>query len=283
MAVILLLTEGSGFTLAAEKKSADEVAKELSNPAGSLASLNFNLQYTEFTGDLPGSDDQKSTVLTFQPVLPFPVGNKGRNILFRPLVPLPFDQPVFNAQKGTFENADFNLGDITYDLAYAGTNMKTKQEGYLWGVGMAGTLPTATDNNLAGDQWRLGPEFFGGIIKKWGLVGALVSNQWNVGGSNDTYYSALTAQYFWAVTLGNGWQLVSTPVISYDWQADSDDAWTVPIGFGVAKTTKIGNKPWKFTFQVQKYVVTPDTFGPDWLVKLTVTPVVKNVFASWFR
>ena len=42
------------------KKSADEIAKELANPAGSLASLNFNLQYTEFTGDLRGADDQET-------------------------------------------------------------------------------------------------------------------------------------------------------------------------------------------------------------------------------
>ncbi len=113
-------------------------------------------------------------------------------------------------------------------------------------------------------------------------MGALVSNQWDVGGSNDTSYSTLTSQYFYAITLGNGWQLASSPVLSYDWKADSDDAWTVPIGFGAAKTTKIGNTPWKFQLQVQKYVVQPDTFGPDWLVKFTVTPVVKNVFASLF-
>ena len=114
-------------------------------------------------------------------------------------------------------------------------------------------------------------------------MGALIGHQWDVGGSNDTYYSTTTSQYFYAIGLGNGWQIASSPVLSYDWQADSDDAWTVPIGFGVAKTTKIGNMPWKFSFQVQKYVVTPDTFGPDWLVKFTVTPVVKNVFATWFR
>ena len=276
--MILGLIVSPGEAPADEKKSVDEIAKELSNPAGSLASLNFNLQYTEFTGDLPGSDDQKSTALIFQPVLPFPVGDKGRRIIFRPAISLPFDQPAFNANKSDFESAGFNLADITFDLVYASTNMKTKHEGFLWGVGMAGTFPTATDDDLGGDQWRVGPEVFGGIIRKWGVVGALVANQWNVDGSNDASYSTLTAQYFYAITLGNGWQLASSPVFTYDWKADSGDAWTVPVGFGVAKTTKIGKMPWKFAFQVQKYVVQPDTFGPDWLVKFTVTPVVKNPF-----
>ncbi len=282
MAIILFLIVGSGVASAAEEKSVDEVAKELSNPAGSLASLNTNIQYTEYTGDLPRSDDQESWALTLQPTLPFPVGDKGRRIIFRPLVPVPINQPVFNPEKGKFEDADVNLGDITYDLVYAGTHMKSKTNGFLWGAGAAGTLPTATNGDLGGNQWRLGPEGFGGIIRKWGLVGALVSHQWNVGGSNDTYYSTTTSQYFYAIGLGNGWQLASSPVISYDWQADKDEAWTVPVGFGVAKTTRIGNMPWKFQFQVQKYVVTPDTFGPDWLVKFTITPVVKNVLASLF-
>jgi len=283
VAIALILIVGSGSAVAQEKKSADEIAKELANPAGSLASLSFNLEYTEYTGDLPRSDDQERTALTFQPVLPFPVGDKGRRIIFRPLIGMSFDQPVFNAAKGDFDSEDTNLLDTSFDLVYAGTTMSSKHEGFLWGMGMAGTLPTASDDDLGGDQWRFGPELFGGIIRKWGIVGALVSHQWDTGGSNDTNYSATAAQYFYAYSLGGGWQIASSPVLSYDWKADSDDAWTVPLGFGVAKTTKIGNMPFKFAFQVQKYVVQPDTFGPDWLVKLTVTPVVKNVFASWFR
>jgi len=264
----------------AEEKSADAIAKELANPAGSLASLNFNLQYTEFTGGLPNSDDQESWSMIFQPVLPFPVGNKGRRIIFRPAFTVPFDQPIFNPAKNDFDSADVNLADTTFDLVYAGTEITSKAEhkGFFWGVGLAGTLPTATSDDLAGDQWRFGPELFGGIIRKWGLVGALAANQFHVAGSNDTSYSNLTAQYFYAVGIGNGWQIASSPVLSYDWKADSGDKWTVPVGVGVAKTTKIGNHPWKFSFQVQKFLTQPDTFGPDWLVKLTITPVIKNPF-----
>ncbi len=281
LGLILLFSTGSAF---AEGKSADEVAKELSNPAGSLASLNFNLQYNEYTGDLPNSDDQNSTSLLFQPTLPFPVGDKGNKVIFRPAMTVLFDQPMFNANRMDFGTADMNLSDTGFDLVYAGTEMTNKKEkkGFLWGVGLAGTLPTATDDDLGGEQWRFGPELFGGIIREWGLVGALVANQWNTGGSNDTAYSTLTAQYFYAYGLGGGWQISSSPVLSYDWHADSDEALTLPLGVGVAKTTKIGEQSWKFQFQVQKYVVQPDTFGPDWLVKFTATPVIKNPFLGLF-
>jgi hypothetical protein len=191
---------------------------------------------------------------------------------------MPFDQPVFDPYKADFDDADIALADTTFDLVYAGTTMRTKTDGFLWGVGLAGTLPTATDSDLQGDQWRFGPEAFGGIIKKWGLIGALVSHQWDTGGSNDVSYSTTAMQYFYAYSLGGGWQISASPVASYDWKADGDEALTLPIGFGVAKTTMIGEQPWKFQFQVHKFVVQPDAFGPDWLVKLTVTPVIKNPF-----
>jgi hypothetical protein len=78
------------------KASADAIAKELANPAGSLASLSNNFEYWDYKGDLPGADDQDGWSYSFQPVLPFPVGNKGRRIIFRPLVPVKFQ---FQVQK----------------------------------------------------------------------------------------------------------------------------------------------------------------------------------------
>ena len=267
----------------ASKKSADDIAKELSNPAGSLASLNLNLQYQTFKGDIAGADEQDSWSILFQPVLPFPIGDSGRRFIFRPLVPVLFNQPIFDASENQFSEADPALGDITFDLAYAGTEMKENHKGLLWGVGIAGTLPTATESDIAGKQWRAGPEFFGGIIRTWGLIGALVSNQWDFSGWGSESYNVMTAQYFYAFGLGNGWQISSSPVLSYDWNADSDNALTLPLGFGVSKTTKIGPTPWKFSAQIQYFIKQPDNFGPDCLLKLTFTPVVQNRLADLFK
>ena len=277
----------SGAVSAAEPaKSADEVARELSNPAGSLASLNMNIQYPQYKGDLPNADDQNSTSLLFQPALPFPIGDQGRRMIFRPAIPVFFNQPFYDPAKGDFDEADTSLGDTTFDLVYAGTTMthpKTK-EGYLWGIGAAGTLRTATDDDIAGKQWRLGPELFGGILREWGIVGALVSNQWDVAGSDNVdEHSVMTAQYFYAYSLGQGWQISSSPIVTYDWKADSDDALTLPLGVGLARTMTLGDRNWKFQGQVQYFVEQPDQFCPDWLLKFTVTPVVQNKLANLFR
>lgn len=273
----VLIFEGI-FTTASAEDSVDSIAKEASNPAGSLALFHTNIQYQDFSGNLNNADKQNSTTVLLQPALPFPVGDEGNRVIFRPLIPIPLDQPVFDPSKDDFSDADTALGDITFDLVYAGTKMKNKNDGYLWGVGLAGTLPTASEDDLQGDQWRFGPEIFTGIIKEWGLVGALVSHQWDTGGSNDNTYSTTAAQYFYAYGLGNGWQISASPVATYDWEAKSNDKLSLPLGVGIAKTTKLGGKPWKFQFQVHKYVVQPDTFSPDWLVKLTITPIIQNPF-----
>lgn len=264
---------------AEEEKSADEIARELANPASALASLANNIEYREYTGDLPGAQDKESWAYSFQPVLPWNIGNLGDSstrIIFRPLFSVPINPVGFDTDKGRMENDDIELSDTTFDLVFAGTNAK---EGFLWGVGGAGTFPTGTGDPVQGDQWRVGPEVFGGIIRKWGLVGMLAANQFNVAGSNDEDYSAMSVQYFYAYGLGNGWQLAATPLVTADWHADSENTWSVPVGFGVAKTTLIGKLPIKFQFQVQKYVVQPDEFSSDWLTKFTITPVISNPFS----
>ena len=261
--------------------SADEAAKKLANPAGSLASFANNLTYTTFKGDLPGADDQEAWTYTFQPVLPFPVGDKGRRIIVRPALSVTFDQPAFNSSQGKFDNRGTNFNDITFDTVYAGNSMKSKQVGYLWGIGMAGTLPTASDDELSADQWRLGPEIFGGILRKWGVAGALVNNQYGLNG--DESYSTTTIQYFYGITLGSGWQILSAPVASYDWRAPSGEALTLPLGTGIAKTMKLGKTTWRFQMEVMYFVEQPDPFGSEWLVSFEARPIIQNPFLRWFR
>ena len=50
-----------------------------------------------------------------------------------------FDQPLFDPAKMDFEDADTEF--------------------------LAGTLPTASNDDVGGEQWRFGPELFGGIVR----------------------------------------------------------------------------------------------------------------------
>jgi hypothetical protein len=271
----ITLLIGLSATTAIAEESADDVAKDLSNPANARASMSSNLEYISFDGDLNGADDQSSTVYLFQPTLPFPVGDAGKNILFRPVLPVFLSQaqfdPTENAGLGGFDDVTGKLGDIGFDLVYAGTS----DTGVISGWGIAGTLPVGADE-VTGDQWRVGPEVFFGIARKWGVVGALVSHQWDVGGSNNADFSTTTAQYFYGISMGGGWIFGAGPVASYNHETDSDDALTFPIAIGLSRTIVKGSSINKFAVALTYNAERPETLGPEWTVKLTWSPVIDN-------
>lgn len=234
-----------------KSRSVDEIAKELSNPATPLASLNNVFEFHTFKGDLPGADNQTRFSYSFQPSMPFPLEN-GKVFIFRPLIPLLLDEPVFNSARNEFDSKGVGLGNISFDLVYGGTDDLVygdtdKDMGLLSLFGIFGSLPTATDDAVGSQQWRLGPEVAVGLIKKWGLVGFLAAQSWDVGGSNDEDFSTTTIEYFYAYGLGGVWQFAAGPTIEADWEADSANTWTVPIGIGIEKTTKFGSTPWNIS------------------------------------
>jgi hypothetical protein len=251
--------------------SAAEIAAELSNPNTVLGTLNTNLDYTRFDGDLPDAEDQEAWTMTFQPSLPYPVGD-GKNIFLRPAIPVIFDQAVPRANSG-FDDKGVELGDIGFDLAY-GQSFKTESGVNVVLAGLAGTIPTATDDALGSEQWLLGPELGGFIVRNWGAVGGLIFHKWDVAGE-DSYDTSITGgQYIYTVNLTDGWQIAGSPAWSYNHEADSDDALTLPLGTGIAKTSIIGGRPWKMSLQYWYYAEAPDDFGPKHLIRFTIGPVV---------
>jgi len=258
----------------AASPSADELAKSLANPNTPLASQNFKLQYRTFEGDLPGADDESSTTLLYQPAFPFPLDN-GATVFFRPAVPIIFDQPVFNQERGNFDS-EAGLGDISFDLAYG----RTTEGGLLWAVGMVSTLPTATKDELGPDRWNLGPEILIGKITPKYVLGALTTHQTDIGGSGDSDVSLTTVNAFATYLPGGGWNFGSAPIMSYDHE---NHQWTLPINFIFGKTVVWNGRPWKVGAEINYYLEQPDAFGPEWMLGINISPVVENVFASWFN
>jgi len=246
--------------------SASDVAKELANPNTTLGTLNFNFDYISYDGDLPGANGTNSKTMSFQPVLPYPVGD-GVNLFVRPNIPIIFDRPV---PSKNFEGSGFELGDIGFDAALG----KTFPGGLILVGGIVGTLPTASSDDVGLDQWLLGPEFAIAKIFDWGLLGLLVTHQWDVAGDDDFDTSITGGQYFYTINLEDGWQIQGSPTWSYNHEADSDNRLTLPVTAGLSKTTIFGSTPWKFSLQYSYFVEKPDNFGSDYQVRFTVTPVV---------
>lgn len=276
----------TGPVLGEEKMSAEELAKELANPNTSLGTLNFPIDYVSYKGDAPGADGHDSWRIGFQPVLPYNLG-EGLNLYARPYIPILIDQPIpvvgggdvaptpgdeFGiAGTSAFMDSDVELGDISFDVAIGKTfPSKTVLVG-----GIVGTLDTATDDAVGLGQYLLGPEVMVAQVFDWGVLGTLLTHQWDVAGDDDFDTSITGGQYFYTVNLGGGWQIQGSPTFSYNHEVSGGgEKWTLPLGTGIAKTTMIGKTPWKFSLQYWHYVKQSDAIGPDYQIRFSFAPVV---------
>ncbi|WP_051251636.1 hypothetical protein [Psychrilyobacter atlanticus] len=250
-------------------KDAAKVTRELSNPNTSLASLKFKFQYRDMSGDLPGADSHNSSLVLFQPTLPFKLDN-GNKILFRPAIPLYLDQGSPGSDGRI--HSESGVGDLGFDLVYAVNN----PNGILYAGGIIGQLPTGS-NEFTQNKFAFGPEVLIAKITNENLVGILPNHRWDTGGSGDTSISTSTTQVFCMKFLGEGWGVGSTPKFAYDWE---NEQWDVPINATITKTAIINGRPWKFDLEVNYYLEQNELYGNEWMISINVAPVVSNIFET---
>lgn len=254
--------------------SADEMAKKLANPNSPLATLNFKAQYRQFDGDLPKANQQSSTTITFQPSFPFSLDN-GDLVFFRPGIPLIINQPIPTTDGSGFEG-ETGLGDIGFDLAY-GVTTKT---GWAIAGGMVASLPTATEDKIGTNKFSAGPEL---LVAKLGanyVLGAYPNHMWDVAGSGDKDVSVTSAQLFGIWLPGGGWNVGTTPILSYD---HINDQATVPVNLTLGKTLIFDGTPWKVGIEFNYYVEKNESISPTWMIGFNFGPVVRNAFAEWLQ
>jgi len=274
-----------------EELTLDEIALELSNPVSKLAALKNDFEYRIYQGSLADASDESAFIYNFQASFPILLQN-GKTVQMRFNVPINGLQPIYeagpleispflirqNASRiptgGTFDNrhGHSHLGDASFDVAYGGVS----DSGFITMYGVAVVLPTSQDLSESIDQYQLGPEIALGKLTDWGIYGAWFKHLTGVAGESAWDTNMTSLEIFFAYGLGNGWQVFSNPVIQYDWEGDTDNQLFFPIGGGVSKTTSIGRVPLKLAFEVQKYIASPDSIGPDWLFTFSVTPVLGN-------
>ncbi len=279
---------------ATSAKSLDEIAVELTNPMGSLSAVFNDFEYHTFQGDLNGASDQTRLNYLITPSMPFPLAN-GKSLVLRATFPVSFGEPTLPFQIDQ-DYADWRirqfanflprdvpmrkdhsfLGDISVDLAYGGVN----ENGYITMFGAAVVLPSSRDGSSERDQYLLGPEFAFGKVTRWGVIGAWATHLTNVYSADEklpVYDTKLTSlKIFFAYGLGNGWQIISNPVIEYDWEGLRDNRLLLPIGGGISKTTSIGGMPLKMDLELFNYIESPTAFGPEWLLTFSITPVLSD-------
>lgn len=253
-----------------------ELDRKLNNPLTSFWSLTFQDNASINSGDAVEGDEYSNN-LFFQPFMPFEVGAEKQTMFtLRPVFPL-VTNPVFDDDSGESSEHKTGLGDVQM-LTLAGPNTG---EGVVWGVGATFVFPTASEDELGQGKYQAGPAAMVFNIGKPWVYGAIVQHWESYAGDSDRAdISRTDIQYTIRYALPNAMSIGMGPTITYDWEADSDDALTFPIGLGVTKTTRWGKTPVKLRAEVHYSLIKPDDYGSEWNFRIQVTPVINSPFKS---
>jgi hypothetical protein len=238
-----------------DAESTEALAKAAQNPVAKLISVPFQNNFNFGIGP----NEVTQWVLNVQPVIPITL-SEDWNLITRTIMPI-INQP--SPAPGIASAA--GLGDINPTFFFS----PAKDTGLIWGVGPTFTLPTATDPMLGNGQWCAGPAAVALTIHGHWVVGALANQQWSFAGWGSEDVNQLLIQPFVNYNLPKGWYLTMSPIITANWNADSGDKWTVPLGGGLGKIVKIGREPLNLMLAAYYNVEHPDN-GADWQLRFQV-------------
>jgi hypothetical protein len=253
LSTALLLT----ITLSAHAElSKEELAKLAQNPVGNLISVPFQNN----TNLNAGPEERTQNILNIQPVIPLSITNEW-NIITRTILPV-ISQP---APAGDRTNG-------TGDTVFTGFLSPAQPGKWIWGAGPVLQIPTNSSEYLGNRNWGLGASAVLLHLEKgspW-VYGALVNNVWSLTDDEEggAYNNGLI-QPFLNYNFANGVYFTSAPLVTVNWESESDDQWTVPLGGGVGKIFHFGKLPVNTSAQAYYNVVTPDN-GADWQIRLQV-------------
>lgn len=236
--------------------SVEELAKQTQNPLADLISLPFQ-NNTNFE---VGYEGRVQNVMNIQPIVPINL-NEEWILISRAILPVIYQPAMLPGQSD-----EFGLGD----LQYTGWFSPTGSSSFTWGVGPVLRFPTATDSALGSDKWSAGPSLVVVTMPgKW-VIGGIVQNVWSYCGDSDTNnVNEMLIQAVVNYNIKDGWYLTSAPIITANWDADSSNRWTVPLGGGFGKVFHFGERPVNISLQGYYNVEKPELAG-DWTLRFQV-------------
>ena len=260
-----LIASALGLALFSQPARAeDDLAAAAQNPIASMISLPIDTSF-DF-----GADNGSAIISNIQPVIPVTIGEI--NLVSRFILPVAYVEGAIGGlpsipelPPGTSESL-FGLGDLNY----TGFFSPAKAGSVIWGVGPSVMFPTATDPLLGAEKWSAGPSIV--VLtqpKPWSL-GLLARQLWSFEGASDRNdVSQTMLQYFINYNLNDGWYLMTDPVILANWQAPSDNRWTIPLGGGIGRIFKMGEQPLNVRLRSYYNFERPDG-SPEWSINFSV-------------
>jgi hypothetical protein len=244
---VVLITIGvlCGTVVPTCAQESSEIAKQAQNPIANLVSVPFENDFNPQTG--VNKDD--SYVLQMKPVVPIRLSNDW-TLITRTIIPVIQVPDLAPGVRGTT-----GLGDVQESLFLS----PAKAGPVIWGAGPVISLPTATQDTLGTKKLSVGPTVVVLRIQGHWLFGSLVQNLFSVAGpSARKDVNQMLMQPFVNYNLPHKWYLVSSPIVTSNWEVKPGERWTVPVGGGVGKIVHFGKLPVNMYTQFFRNVDRPD-------------------------
>jgi hypothetical protein len=226
-------------------QESSEIAKQAQNPIASLISVPLENDFNPQTG----INKEDSYVLEMKPVVPFKLSDDWtlitRTII--PVIQVPDLAPTVDGTTG--------VGDVQLSLFLS----PAKAGAVIWGAGPVVSFPTASQEILGTKKLSVGPTVVVLRIQGHWLFGTLVQNLFSVAGpAARADVNQMLMQPFANYNLRHGWYLTSSPIITANWEVNSNQRWVVPVGGGVGKIVHFGKLPVNMYTQFFRNVERPD-------------------------
>lgn len=213
-----------------QKPAADDaaaIAKKLANPIGALISVPFQNNMDVGIGEFNGSRN----TLNIQPIVPFSL-NAKYSLITRYIL------PVITQHDITGESTQQSgLADA---LVSGWISNAVVKNGFVWGVGAAFLIPTATDDLLGTKKFGVGPTVIVLQQKNGWTYGALVNQIWSVAGDEDRAdVNQMYLQPFITRNWKSGAGLTINSETTLNWEAGTTNSYINIMAGGL---TKFGNQ-----------------------------------------
>ena len=166
------------------------------------------------------------------------------------------------------------LGDFIDALFFS----RTQSNGFIWGVGPIMSFPIASDDKLGSGKWSAGPAVRIAYNSGPWHFGMLAGNLSSFAGDADRAdINQLLVRGLIRRKLNKGWFLKYSPIITANWNAESDQRWLIPLGGGIGKNFKLFSKAAAFSIEAYSNVIKPDG-APDSMFRIALTLPIPRAF-----
>jgi len=243
----------------AQADKGDDVARQLANPISNLISVPVQANYDENIGP---NDEGSVWRTNVQPVIPISISDDW-NVISRTIVPI-----INQSDIPTQGMGESGIGDVLQSLFFS--PKKPTAGGYVWGVGPAFLLDTATNDAIGAQKWAAGPT--GVVLTQRGpwTFGGLANHLESFAGEDKRAdISATFIQPFMAYITPSKTTYGLNTESTYDWETKK---WSVPVNFTINQLLVFGGK---HLIQVggglRYWAQSPDNGPEDWGLRFQVT------------